>query len=411
MTESGTPVPGEGSGAGPPAGAGRLVGVDAARGLALVGMMTVHVLPAWDPETYVPTLQWRLFSGQAAALFALLAGVGLAFSSGGRSPRRGRAMTADRAGLLVRAVLITAVGLLVNQLLPEDAPAYNILVYYGVFFLLAVPVLHLPARVLLVLAGAASVVGPVLIHALRDVLPAPGAANPVLADAAAGPGTVLAQVLLTGSYPAVAYLAYLFAGMALGRLDLRAPHVQGWLVGAGTVLAAGAWLVYWALVDQGRGRGELLGSTPRLTGTGLDVLVVWGPQPELPTTTWWWLLTPGPHSNTPVSVLQDLGTGVAVLGVLLLLTRASGAWALPLRAMGSMTLTLYSAHLLLLGSDARFGGPEAELLVHVGVAVLVAVLWRRRVGQGPVEHAVAAAVRAVRGIVLRTGERPGRHPG
>ncbi|WJZ66820.1 hypothetical protein [Kocuria rosea] len=34
----------------------RLVGVDAARGLALVGMFSIHILPAWDPETYEVTL-------------------------------------------------------------------------------------------------------------------------------------------------------------------------------------------------------------------------------------------------------------------------------------------------------------------------------------------------------------------
>ena len=37
----------------------RLVGVDAARGLALVGMMSIHILPAWDPETFAPTAHAR----------------------------------------------------------------------------------------------------------------------------------------------------------------------------------------------------------------------------------------------------------------------------------------------------------------------------------------------------------------
>ena len=47
----------------------------------------------------------------------------------------------------------------------------------------------------------------------------------------------------------------------------------------------------------------------------LDEILVWGPSPDLPTSTWWWLLTPGPHSNTPVTLLMDLGTGLAVLGL------------------------------------------------------------------------------------------------
>lgn len=29
----------------------RLVGIDAARGLALVGLMAIHILPSWNEET------------------------------------------------------------------------------------------------------------------------------------------------------------------------------------------------------------------------------------------------------------------------------------------------------------------------------------------------------------------------
>ncbi|WP_255396051.1 heparan-alpha-glucosaminide N-acetyltransferase domain-containing protein [Kocuria sp. CNJ-770] len=158
----------------------RLVGVDAARGLALLGMFSIHILPAWDPETYEVTLQWQLFAGRAAALFALLAGVGLAFSTGAGTPHRGRTMTADRVGVLVRAVLITVLGLLVNQVMPEDPPAYNILIYYGVFFLLAIPFLHLPARTLFVLAGVNAVLAPVLMQSLRDALPEMETYNPTI---------------------------------------------------------------------------------------------------------------------------------------------------------------------------------------------------------------------------------------
>ena len=58
--------------------AGRVVAVDAARGLALVGMTAVHFLPDAYPDNDRPTLSWLLFAGDSAALFALLAGVALA---------------------------------------------------------------------------------------------------------------------------------------------------------------------------------------------------------------------------------------------------------------------------------------------------------------------------------------------
>ena len=95
----GVPLPGPGEQ--PRPRPGRLVAVDAARGLALVGLTAVHFLPQSYPDNDRPTLSWLLFAGDSAALFALLAGVSLAFSTGGRRPSRGRDLTADRAGLAV----------------------------------------------------------------------------------------------------------------------------------------------------------------------------------------------------------------------------------------------------------------------------------------------------------------------
>src|SRR3712207_8805694 len=58
----------------------RLVGIDAARGIALVGMMAVHNFEATDQDGEL-SLAWSLAAGKSAALFALLAGVGIAFAS------------------------------------------------------------------------------------------------------------------------------------------------------------------------------------------------------------------------------------------------------------------------------------------------------------------------------------------
>jgi len=64
----------------------RIMGVDVARGFALIGMIAVHVLSATNAAGE-PSLEWTLFAGHSAALFATLAGVSLAFMTGGRTPR------------------------------------------------------------------------------------------------------------------------------------------------------------------------------------------------------------------------------------------------------------------------------------------------------------------------------------
>ncbi|WP_424348285.1 heparan-alpha-glucosaminide N-acetyltransferase domain-containing protein [Kocuria sp. CH-021] len=402
-TEAPAPGAARTSGAAP-ARRPRLIAVDAARGLALIGMIAVHVLPVHDPETFEPTLQWSLFGGRAAALFALLAGLSLAFSSGGRTPHRGRALTATRAGLVVRALLITSVGLAINQVMPSPAPALGILVYYGAFFLLAVPLLGLRRRALAAAAAGAAVLGPVLVHVLGPALPRPEVANPTLDSVLADPGAALAQVLLTGTYPAVPYLTYLCAGLLLGRTDLHEVVVRVRIAVTGAVLALGAWFVYWVLVLQTGGYDRLMQHTPWLSEDQIDEIIVWGPSPDLPTSTWWWLLTPGPHSNTPVTLLMDLGTGLAVLGLFLLLARPNRLWTV-LAAMGGRTLTLYSAHLLALATAVHDDDRLLWFAVHVAAAAAFAVLWQRTLGQGPLERGIAAAVRGTRRLVLGASDR------
>lgn len=396
----------DGSATGPAAaapGKRRLVGVDAARGLALIGMIAIHILPSWDPDTFEPTAQWTVFAGRSVALFALLAGVGLAFSTGGRRRHTGRPMTADRAGVAVRALLIAGLGLAINQVIPgntiAEVPAVNILVYYGAFFLLTIPFLGLSAGALFAWAGFFALAGPVLVHVLRDVLPAAEGSNPALTDLVMDPGATAAQLLLTGTYPALPYLTYLLTGLALGRLDLAGIRVQARLLLGGVLLAVAASLTSWVLVDLAGGFDRLVARTPGLDEELVNDIIVWGPEPTLPTTTWWWLAIAGPYTNTPPALLLGLGSAVAALGVFLLLARRLGTWLLPLSAMGAMTLTVYSAHLLALSAEVHYDQP-LWFFVHVGVAMAFALLWRLAVGQGPLERLVAGLVRVTRRRVL-----------
>src|SRR6478735_4393816 len=77
----------------------RLAGIDAARGLALLGMMATHVLPTFESDAQLtPTWVGLVFSGRAAALFAVLAGIGLALSTGKERLLEGAALWGARPG-------------------------------------------------------------------------------------------------------------------------------------------------------------------------------------------------------------------------------------------------------------------------------------------------------------------------
>jgi len=75
--------------------------------------MAVHVFATFDRHG-TPTLATVLAEGRSATTFVLVAGVSLAFLSGGQGVVEGRARTAAAAGIAVRALLIGAIGLLLG---------------------------------------------------------------------------------------------------------------------------------------------------------------------------------------------------------------------------------------------------------------------------------------------------------
>ncbi|HCN22577.1 MAG TPA: hypothetical protein DIT15_10100, partial [Arthrobacter bacterium] len=131
---------------GPSQATGRLRGIDAARGLALLGMMATHLLPTFEANAdLTPTWIGLTFSGRAAALFAVLAGVGLALSTGKQVPPEGTALNAARRGVALRALVIAAVGLSLGGL---EVNLAIILVHYALLFLCILPFLGLKLKAL-----------------------------------------------------------------------------------------------------------------------------------------------------------------------------------------------------------------------------------------------------------------------
>ena len=359
----------------------RLVGVDAARAVALTGMFAAHTLPlvAGDGGE---SLTGLLADGRASALFAVLAGVGIALSTRGVTDARSH--TAAGAGLVVRGLLVGLLGLALVGLRP---PVAVILAYYGLLFLVAIPVLRVRAGALAAGAALMSVAGPVLSHVLRTGLPdgpGPQAGLGSLAE----PGQLLVTLALTGYYPVLPWTAYLLAGMAVGRLDLRSPRVAAGLLGGGTAVAVLASVTSAVLVGIGAAAldpGELAdrqyGSTP--------------------TDTWWWLVIDAPHSGTPLDLAHTTGTALAVLGLALLLARWAPAVVWVPAAVGAIPLTLYALHVVLLEASPTQG--TSTLLGHLAGAVLLGVLVRVTGVRGPLEALMAACARAAR---LAVGNQP-----
>jgi non-ribosomal peptide synthetase-like protein len=376
------------------AGRDRVLGVDLARGLALFGMMAVHIFPLLDPDGD-PTLTTWLASGRAAATFVLLAGVALTFMSGGRQPLRGRARFAASAGILVRALLIGAIGLALGY--TEQAEV--ILPFYAVLFVLALPLLGLRRWALGLLAAALLVVSPaVLVLTFGAGLPVLGTTNPTFATLVQDPLGLLSDVLLTGPYPAITYLVYLLVGLAIGRSDLTSVRVAQCLAGFGVALAAVSWSASALLLTRFGGAEALRGATGTETDPAklLDVLN-WHPVPPAAPNLWWLALR-APHSNATLDVAQTLGSAMAVLGFALLLCRMPLAARLlrPVAAAGAMTLTFYSAHLVVLATGVLSDHPAVLYFEMVSCSLVFGMFLWLTLGRGPLEWLVSALSSAIR---------------
>ena len=364
----------------------RVMGVDIARGIALIGMMATHIVPLGDPDgTASPAA--LLASGRASALFAVLAGVSLALVTGGRQPASGGDLAAARRSVAIRAAVITFVGLTLGVL---DAGVAVILVNYGLLFAVSTAFLGFGWRVLAPTGLLWLLVTPVLAHALRTQVDGGPGASPSWFDLAAPLG-LAERLLLTGYYPVLSWTGYLLVGLAVGRLPLRRTATAAWLVAAGAVTAGLAKVVSGLLLPLGYEHLRVPTTSP-IAGEPLDLALQTGMFGSTPTTSWWWLVVSGPHSGTPFDLLHTTGTAVLALGLCLLLARAVGRWVLPLAAAGSMTLTLYSVHVVVLAATAGVAAswdPVAEWAVHAIAALVLASLWALTGARGPLEGMTA----------------------
>ncbi len=392
----------------------RLVGVDVARGLALLAMMAVHVVPATTGGRLDPL--HVAFGGRASALFAVLAGVSLALVAGRERPPAGADRWAGVRGLLARAGVVAVVGLTLGTISTSIAV---ILVNYAALFVVATAFLGLRARVLWPLAGVWLLLAPVASHLLRQHLPAgPGAVPSWLG--LLDPVAFGTELLVTGYYPVLTWTGYLLLGLALGRSawlyrdDARPVALVG---AAGLAVAVAAKAVSAALLSQPAVLDRLSVPAGSVLDPSLDLALQSSMYGVSPTTSWWWLAVSAPHSGTSPDLLTTAGSAVAVVCGCLLLSRTATArrLLLPLAATGSMTLTLYSLHVVVEAvrhavSPDPAAGAVGVWITQCLLAVAFATVWHlaaRRLGvrpRGPLE--VVAGEAALAACGRSAGGRP-----
>ena len=372
---------------------GRLVGVDLARALAVFGMYVVHIGPPLSATHGVASWVRYLADGHSSVLFATLAGFSLMLIAGRFEPKTGLAGRQAKARIAIRAVILLALG----TVMAMEYGGVIILGFYGVYFLLALPLVRLSAATLAMIAAGLALVTPQLAFVLSarlsdSVQQSVNAYDPLRHLSEVG----VLDLLLTGFYPALTWMPFVVAGMALGRMDLSAGAVQRRLAAIGAALVVGAYGLSLLLA----GRNALRSTAEDMSSSGSGAASMGsgsgGPQRAFSE-----LLTAGPHTGTTFDIIGSVGVAILVIvGATVLIDRLPRLRRLakPVIAVGTMSLTAYVGHFVLSSSTAMSKGTESQsswapVLVFILGAVVFAWIWSRFFRRGPLEHLLNLATK------------------
>ncbi|WP_171210925.1 DUF418 domain-containing protein [Ruegeria sp. HKCCA5426] len=324
----------------------RLEALDAARFLAFCGMVLVNFRIAaqvarsndWA-AAFVDALE-----GRAAALFVILAGVGVGLSSVAASV------------LLRRAAFLFVLGLINMTVFDAD-----ILHFYALYFVVGAAFLTSTTRGLWV--GALVIVGlAIAANLVFDYDRGWDWATLTYTDLWTMPG-FMRNTLFNGWHPVLPWAAFLLIGMAIGRSELNTICIQH-------------RLIMWGF------GAAVLAAFPQILVS----------DPELATYLGTESIPPGPFY-----ILAGSGTSCMAIGLLLKLwPRIEKSGLAPaLTAPGRMSLTLYMAHILIgmgiLEAAGLLNGSLSALQIvtyalgFCAVSSVFAVIWARKFKRGPLE--------------------------
>jgi uncharacterized membrane protein len=365
----------------------RLAGVDLARALAMLGMLVEHTIqyPTLEPKGVL----WSVY-GRSAPLFVLLAGLGLTLGTNARRPL-------SRAMVVARAPFLLLVGMTLSLWVDGI-----ILQSFALFFVVGVCFVRVPRWVLGALSAACLVAGPLYLTVLRRAgdMTAFGDRSDVGFDGLAHPATLVRGLVLE-FYPAVIWLGFFFAGMLLGRFDLRSSVVSRRLFAGATVATALVFTIGWA-------GSKAFGPEP----------FPFSLAPASPTT-WAEHWTTYGFSNAVGWAVSATCLSLTVVGGSLVLVEVAGAWRrllAPVVALGSMSLSFYCLHFAYLDTGWEALKPHltttatyflASVAFWLAFAV-VAQQWFRFLPRGPIELVVHAGALAVTWPLRLAGARSAR---
>ncbi len=347
----------------------RIEGLDLARAFAIIGMIIVNFKVAFNAILGNTTLikVTDFFDGKAAALFIILAGVGISLMTNrARINRNNEKLKLLKSKLLKRALFLFVIGIAYMPLWNAD-----ILHYYGFYILFAVIMINASNRMLWLTSIALILIYPVLIFTFNYEA---GWDWKVLEyiDFWTIKG-FFRNLIFNGFHPLIPWLAFLLIGMWLGRLDLNNEKIRKKLALNSLIIFITAQITSIILVSY---FSELPGWNYE------DAFAIFGTSPMPPMPFYFIVGT-------------SFGIIVTILSIYLAEWFAEKTWMIALIKTGRIALSMYFAHVILgMGSIMIFTGEYVTWnilysLIHAlsfcVLTVLFASYWLEKKQHGPLE--------------------------
>lgn len=298
-------------------GSGRLLALDAVRGLAVIGMYIQH---------FALNERNNFVSGNTMILFMLCSGISYTMMIRGMQ-QRSRGLSAIRTRVLARAVFIDLAGYLILML---NGPFGVVLQAYAMLFLLALPLAKCSAKMLAAISAIGFVACPPLMLIGMSLFEGVD----LLSDIAGGPSSALA------------WLPVFTAGMVIGRLNLSRASTALRLGVTGMAVLIPVKLfslivlpgIYQSFCDW---LVQVSGTSPSMP----NPYAVWPRNTIAPL--WHMLFVDAPQGGSAFELLIGTGGCFILLSVVLLLEKRV-TWLFRLFAKaGRVSLTLYSIQFII----------------------------------------------------------------
>lgn len=347
----------------------RIIGIDVARALAIIGMIIVNFKIAFgeNGSNWVKSFA-GMFEGKAAATFVVLAGVGLAFMTNSSIKNNDKSkLKTVRKRILKRALFLFIVGISYIAIWPAD-----ILHFYGIYMLITLLLLTSKPKIILI-----SSIGLILSYPLLMFLLAYDKGWDFNSFEYSGFWTFngfFRNLFYNGFHPVIPWSAFMLFGFWFGKQNLKEDKfVLKSLIVSTTVFFVIQLLSYVTIFTLSEGNQQTTKELTEIFGSS--------PMPPL-----------------PIYMFSGIAIAIAIISACILIAKkySNNGIIIALKKTGQLALTFYVAHVVIgMGiidtiNSSKMGNYTIEFSVIYALAfslicILFAIVWLKFKKSGPLE--------------------------